>query len=181
MEKLDRLEYDLRMLSKMRPWAGINYIRKGIGYEDFLKEYAEYRHTGLEELTAVLDELQEAAAPFATLGEWMEHMAEYSRTLREQKQQGGREKQGLQILTMHGAKGLEFTVVFLLDANEGNMPHRRSSMPSEIEEERRLFYVAMTRAKRYLHISYVLERFHRKMAPSRFIKEAGLLPAQKNG
>ena len=178
-EKLDRLEYDLRMLSKMRPWAGVNYIRRGIGYEEYLKEYAEYRHTAPEELMAVLDELQESAEPFATLGEWMEHMAEYSRNLREQKQQGRQEKKGMQLLTMHGAKGLEFQVVFLLDANEGNMPHRRAALPAQIEEERRLFYVAMTRAKRYLHICYVRERFHREMSPSRFVKETGVKPVKR--
>ena len=85
----------------------------------------------------------------------------------------------MQLLTMHGAKGLEFQVVFVLDANEGNMPHRRAALPAQIEEERRLFYVAMTRAKRYLHICYVRERFHREMSPSRFVKETGVKPVKR--
>ena len=178
LEKVEMLEYELRMLSKMRPWAGINYIRKGIGYEEFLKEYAEYRHAGFEELLGVLDELQESARPFATLGAWLEHIAEYSRTLQEQKnsRRSRQEKNGIQIRTMHGAKGLEYRVVFILDVNEGNIPHRKAVQPEDLEEERRLFYVAMTRARQYLHICYVKERYHRPQAPSRFVQETGVTP-----
>ena len=71
---------------------------------------------------------------------------------------------------MHGAKGLEFTEVFLLNVNEGVIPYHRAVMEPEIEEERRLLYVGMTRAKRRLHIYYVRERYNRKMQPSRFLK-----------
>ena len=173
-EKIDRLEYDLRMLAKMRPWAAVNYIRKGIGYEEFLKEYAEYRHTGLPELLEVLDELQESARPFLTLWEWMNHMKEYAEHLKEQKSREKKQREGLQILTMHGAKGLEFRVVFVMDANEGVTPHRRAVLKEDIEEERRLFYVAMTRAETALHLCCVRERFNREMAVSRFVRETGL-------
>lgn len=77
-------------------------------------------------------------------------------------------------MTMHGAKGLEFPVVFLVDANEGMTPYKRADSQDGIEEERRLFYVAMTRAKEHLHISWTKERFHRPQSPSRFVSEAGL-------
>ena len=174
-EKIDRLEYDLRMLGKMRPWAAVNYIRRGIGYEEYLKEYAEYRHIGLAELMAVLDELQESAQPFASLAEWMSHMREYSEKLQEQKEEQRRGGDGIQIRTMHGAKGLEYRVVFIMDANEDIVPHRKAQLAAEVEEERRLFYVAMTRAKSRLHICWVRERFNREMTVSRFVKETGLL------
>ena len=57
-------------------------------------------------------------------------------------------------MTMHAAKGLEFDTVFVIEADEGSSPYKKAVTDEEIEEERRLFYVAMTRAKRKLIISY---------------------------
>ncbi len=178
-ERVDRLVYDLRMLTKMKPYAAIHYIRKGMGYEEFIESYAEYRHVGKEELMAVLDELQESAQPFDSLAEWMNHMREYGKRLEEQKEKTREKREGVSILTMHGSKGLEYQVVFIPDANEGQTPHSKAVLDADLEEERRLFYVAMTRAKTRLHISYVRERFHREQPPSRFVREIGLPPVVK--
>ena len=76
--------------------------------------------------------------------------------------------------TMHSAKGLEYPVVFVVDANEGIVPHHKAGLPADIEEERRLIYVALTRAKDRLHVAAVKERYHRKTDVSRFVEEAGL-------
>ena len=72
---------------------------------------------------------------------------------------------------MHSSKGLEYKVVFIIDANEGITPHRKAALEADLEEERRLFYVAMTRAKEHLHIYYTAERYHKKQEPSRFLEE----------
>ena len=72
---------------------------------------------------------------------------------------------------MHSAKGLEYGIVFVVDANEGIVPHHKAGLPADIEEERRLFYVAMTRARERLHILAVKERYHRKQEISRFVRE----------
>ena len=72
---------------------------------------------------------------------------------------------------MHSAKGLEYEVVFILEANEGMTPYKKATRPEEIEEERRMFYVAMTRAKSHLHIYDVKEYFNKELEPSRFLKE----------
>ena len=74
-------------------------------------------------------------------------------------------------MTMHAAKGLEFDTVFVIEANEGSCPYKKAIADEEIEEERRLFYVAMTRAKRKLIISYVKEKNGKDMTPSRFVSE----------
>jgi len=74
-------------------------------------------------------------------------------------------------MTMHGAKGLEFDTVFIIGANEDVIPYKKAETYDEIEEERRLFYVAMTRAKRRLSISYSKERNGKKMEPSRFVMD----------
>ena len=64
------------------------------------------------------------------------------------------------------AKGLEFDTVFVIEANEGSCPYKKATADEEIEEERRLFYVAMTRAKRKLVISYVKEKNGKDLLPS---------------
>ena len=74
-------------------------------------------------------------------------------------------------MTMHSSKGLEFRIVYLLDANEGVTPHHKAFLDTDMEEERRMFYVAMTRAKERLHVYYVKERYHKQQEVSRFVRE----------
>ena len=75
------------------------------------------------------------------------------------------------LMTMHGSKGLEFEYVFLPDVNEGITPYNKAVLTEDIEEERRMFYVAMTRAKSHLHIYYLKERFSKEVSVSRFVGE----------
>ncbi|MDD2958378.1 MAG: ATP-dependent helicase [Lachnospiraceae bacterium] len=168
-ERIDRLEADLNMLKNMRPYAAINYIRHGINYEEYLEEYAKYRHMKPEELLEVLNELQESSRSFSTYQEWFAHIEEYRITLEEQLRQGKREENALTLSTLHSAKGLEFTEVFILDINEEIIPHRKALLEADLEEERRLFYVGMTRAKNKLHLFYLKERYGKKMEASRFL------------
>lgn len=170
--RIDQLEYDLAMLAGMNPYAAINYIRKGIGYEDFLKEYAADRRINVEELIDVLDEIQESARDFKSYTEWFEHMDQYKEELKRHSQKNiKKEADGVNIMTMHSSKGLEFSTVFLVDVNEGITPHKKAVLPENIEEERRLFYVAMTRAKNRLYIFSSKQRYNKVMTPSRFIDE----------
>lgn len=85
----------------------------------------------------------------------------------------GKEQEGdyVIVLTMHGAKGLEYDCVFIPDANDGVMPHSKAVLDDDIEEERRMFYVAMTRARKYLYICYVKERFNKDAEISGFVRE----------
>ena len=80
---------------------------------------------------------------------------------------------------MHSSKGLEFDIVFIIDANEGVCPHRKAVLDSDIEEERRMFYVAMTRAKSRLYIYSASEKYNKNLEVSRFLIEAGLYTAHK--
>ena len=83
-----------------------------------------------------------------------------------------RNENALTLATLHSAKGLEFQSVFIIDANEGIMPYKKSVLPKDIEEERRLFYVGMTRAISNLTICSV-KSIHKKDAQvSRFVAEA---------
>ena len=172
LERLDQLEYDLGILGSMAPYAAVNYIRRGIGYEDYLTEYAQLRKMKPEELFDILDELQESARSFSTLELWFKHMEEYREELKKQAAESRENhKDSVEIVTMHSAKGLEFEVVFIPDANEGITPHKKAVLPADIEEERRLFYVAMTRAKSRLYIMNAKDRYNKSLSRSRFLDE----------
>ena len=77
----------------------------------------------------------------------------------------------VQLMTFHASKGLEFPVVFIIDVNEGVVPHRKAGSREEREEERRMFYVAMTRAKKELHVCTCRKRFRRDAEESQFIAD----------
>ena len=173
LDRIEQLEYDLLMLKSMSPAAAVNYIRKAVDYDSYLREYAGERRMKAEELLEVLDQLQESAGGFKTYGAWFAHMDAYREQLLKQAQGGNGPGQGVSLMTMHSSKGLEFRVVYILDANEGITPHHKAVLDQDMEEERRMFYVAMTRAKERLHIYYVKERYHKKQEVSRFVKEAG--------
>ena len=170
VDRIDQLEWDMKMICDKTPYAAIQYIRKRMGYDEFLKEYAAYRKISSEDLFAVLEEIWQNSKGYGTIKEWFEHIENYGKMLKEQNKKNG-EKEGVNLMTMHAAKGLEFDTVFVIEANEGSCPYKKATTDEEIEEERRLFYVAMTRAKRKLVISYVKEKNGKDLLPSRFVSE----------
>ena len=170
-ERIESLEGDLRAIARMSPLAAVNYIRQGIGYDEYLIEYAAFRRMRPEELLETADELKESAAGFKTFDEWFAHIDAYKEELLRQAAQRRTETDAITLATMHSAKGLEFPIVYILDANEGITPHSRAMLDEDMEEERRLFYVAMTRAKTRLHVYAVRERYHKKAEVSRFVWE----------
>lgn len=172
IERIDKLEYDLQLLKSMSPYAAINYIRQGIGYDEYMKEYADFRRIKVDELLDTLGELQEGAKPFKTYEEWFAHIDNYKAELKRQSDSRQRKKDNcVTLATMHSSKGLEYQIVFIVDANEGITPHRKAVLDADIEEERRLFYVAMTRAKEHLNIYWVKDRYNKELTCSRFIGE----------
>ena len=180
LDRIDKFEEDLNLLKNMTPYGAINYIRHGIGYEEYLKTYALFRKLKIEDLYEVLEELADSAKGYQTFGEWFIHIAEYTNKLKEQARTKISEKKGVVISTLHSVKGLEFDKVFLMDVNEGTIPYRKALKDSDIEEERRLFYVGMTRARKELNLFYVKERHEKQLEPSRFLIEGGLLKGEKN-
>lgn len=166
VDRIDQLEWDMKMICDKTPYAAIQYIRKRMGYDEFLKEYAAYRKISSEDLFAVLEEIWQNSKGYGTIKEWFEHIESYGKMLKEQNKKNG-EKEGVNLMTMHAAKGLEFDTVFVIEANEGSCPYKKATTDEEIEEERRLFYVAMTRAKRKLVISYAKEKNGKDLLPSR--------------
>jgi DNA helicase-2/ATP-dependent DNA helicase PcrA len=173
-ERIEKLWYDKKQLGRLSsPYAALNFIRKGIGYDDYLEDYADYRRVSKEDLYEIADELLSSAKGFSTMEEWFDHIEAYRAELKQQEMQRNRRREGVTLATLHSAKGLEFERVYLIDACEGVMPYKKAQLPSDIEEERRLFYVGMTRASRELTICSVKNFHNHEMNPSRFIREAG--------
>lgn len=170
-ERIDRLEYDCKMLSSMAPYAAINYIRRGIGYDDYLKEYADYRNIRAEELIEIIEELQTGAKDYQTYTAWQQHIEEYNEELTRQSNQAVEEKNRVVLATFHSAKGLEYEEVYIVDVNEKIMPYKKAILQEDIEEERRMFYVGMTRAKKKLYLYSVKSLNNHDMDVSRFIEE----------
>ena len=139
--------------------------------QEYLKEYAAYRRMKPEEFLERLDELQELSRGHRTAEEWFRHIEEYKETLAEEARRAQQEKSGVTISTLHSVKGLEYDCVYILDVNEGVMPYQKAVLTEDIEEERRMFYVGMTRARKQLTLCTVKERFDKKMEPSRFLEE----------
>ena len=170
-DKIERLRYDLKMLGRMGPFAAINYIRHVIGYEEYLKEYAEFRRMNAEDLLEVLNELQESARAYKTYDEWFVYMGRYKKEMDEMRKRQQEVKEGVHLATMHSSKGLEYDKVFILDAAEGITPYKKAVLDADLEEERRMFYVAMTRAKKELTICWAKKQFSHDLTVSRFVEE----------
>ena len=156
-DRITTLETHLRILGTLSPFAAINFIRKGMGFEEYLREYAQYRKIKPEELLETLDRIHESAKG--------------TKRLNEQARKQQDKKEGVTISTLHAVKGLEYDIVYILNVNEGSIPYRKAVLAEAVEEERRLFYVGMTRAKKKL----VLKRqYEKEREPSRFLEETGL-------
>ena len=171
VDRIDQLEVDLKVISRMTPYAAIQYIRKSVGYDLFLNEYAIKRKMKLEDLQELIREMEERAKEFKTIEEWFDHIEKYTEELRMQAVTRTENRNAVSLMTFHAAKGLEYDTVFIIGANEDVTPYKKAELPEEMEEERRMFYVAMTRAKKHLMISYVREKNGKAMEQSRFLGE----------
>lgn len=169
LERLYKLRKDLKVISTLRPYSAITYIRKSVDYESYLQEICEIRRMDYEELEAILDEVMDSAKNFTTYEAWFLHMDD----MREQlsKEINERKMDAVTLSTFHGVKGLEYNHVYITDINEGVLPYRKSVLDLDVEEERRLFYVGMTRAKNTLTLCHSGQINNKAMLPSRFLEE----------
>lgn len=151
MEHIQKLEQACRYVSHMPLFAVMMYVRKALGYEAWLRDYSKYE-TKKENLY-ILTLLQEKAKKLHTLREWEEWIKEDAAE-KSLDSSLPKSEDGLHILTYHACKGLEFDHVFMPDLNEGLVPHKKAALEEALEEERRMFYVGMTRARESLHLYY---------------------------
>lgn len=164
--QIEKLERDCKKLSTMPPFLAISYIRMGIGYEAYMKERSGNSPERLEAFERVMEFLQNHAKGYRTSEAWLKAVEQLKKIQTESNEE---EKKGVSLLTMHGSKGLEYACVFIPDINEGVIPGGRTLTEEAVEEERRMFYVAMTRAKEQLEMYYIKSHQGRKKLPSRFL------------
>ena len=172
-EILRKLQMDLARLRRMDLYAAVNYIRRGMGYEEYLKQAAMEEHLSLKELRAQADWFQKQVKEYAVLEDLEEHILFFEREL----ESAAAKRPGadcVSLLTMHASKGLEYDTVYLPDCNEGIIPHKKSMRGEEVEEERRMFYVAMTRARKRLTLSWVAGTKEEPGFLSRFLSDLGV-------
>lgn len=168
-KQVEKLVSDISMIRSMSPFAAVNYIRKGVGYDEYIRNYIYEHKADKEELYNVLDELAHRASQYMSLSQWLDGIAEYIRQCDKDRQNNTAD--GVHMLTMHGSKGLEYKIVLVMDVCEGIIPYNKAVLDEQIEEERRLFYVAMTRAKEKLYLLYPKQRYNKDTTRSRFIEE----------
>ena len=161
LKQAERFAGDVEIMGRMSPRAALRYLMKVAGYESFLK--SEGRST------RELYELYGIAGSYTSLKQWLKAIADSTFTDDNTDNAGNRERV-VSVMTLHSSKGLEFDEVFIPDVNEGIIPCRRAVLTEDTEEERRLFYVGMTRAVKKLHIYYLNESCGKEMQPSVFLK-----------
>lgn len=172
---LQTLQKHLEQIGKRKPEEAISYIRKVVGYDDYIMEYSQYRHSNGTALKGIADELQQSVHHLNELQEVSPYIMDMKQKMQAAKKESSHTTDEAVVLsTMHSAKGLEFDSVFLPSLVEGVAPHEKAVTPEDVEEERRLFYVGVTRAKNYLCLSELRTRFEKDTERSRFLVEIGL-------
>lgn len=169
IEHLYKLEADLKLIAKMKPYAAVNFIRKSVGYDGYIKDYCEYRQMDSTEFYDILDTFAGMIQDMTSFGDMFEFIDNYSDIISIQ-QKNNRERQGVNLMTMHSSKGLEFDVVHIIEACDGITPYKKAKTRAEREEERRMFYVAMTRAKDELYIYCPRTVLGKEKTASPFVK-----------
>ncbi len=168
-----KLKREMDLISKMSISGAIHYIRKGIGYDDYLELEANEKYEEFLNWSKELDFLEEEAKRFSSLREFQDYILNVEAYSKQRKEKRMKYDSLLKVemTTMHAAKGLEFDAVFIMDVNEGNIPHKKAFSDEEIEEERRLLYVALTRAREEVYILYIKEDNKNRHKESRYVKE----------
>ncbi|WP_302810322.1 ATP-dependent helicase [Eubacterium ventriosum] len=172
---IDSFLFHIEMIRKLPPQAALSYIRKGAGYEEYLRLYAIENNIPMSGLLKQLEQLVQECSKFNTLEQWINSIdsaqnSEGQNFDKKSSGEGGTNNR-INIMTMHGSKGLEFKAVFIVDANQGIIPTSKALRERDFEEERRLFYVAITRAIDYLNIYAVEERLGCPIEVSMFVEE----------
>lgn len=170
VEKISELEFHLSNIKNKNTYDAIKYILKNVGYEDYIEDYSMFKKIKPTGLFEIANEILESSKLYENILDYLTHVEDINMEL-SQSYKNQDEQKGIVLTTMHSAKGLEFEVVFVIGCIEGIIPHQKSKSNDEIEEERRLFYVALTRAKTLLYISILNTKYENKAVPSRFLNK----------
>ena len=171
IKRIVELREHLRTIKNLKPATALRYIRNVVGYDEYIEEYCDMNGVESDDCYSILGDLENSAAEYKNFNDWFVHMDEYKDELIEARKKSNENDKGVRLMTFHSSKGLEFDIVYIIDVNEGSVPYKKAKGVDEIEEERRMFYVAMTRARKKLFICYCVENFGKSIGKSDFVIE----------
>ena len=171
IKRIVELREHLRTIKNLKPATALRYIRNVVGYDEYIEEYCDMNGVESDDCYSILGDLENSAAEYNNFNDWFVHMDEYKDELIEARKKSNENDKGVRLMTFHSSKGLEFDIVYIIDVNEGSVPYKKAKGIDEIEEERRMFYVAMTRARKKLFICYCVENFGKSIGKSDFVIE----------
>ncbi|WP_428911409.1 ATP-dependent helicase [Niallia sp. Krafla_26] len=173
-KKLKKVLPVVRSLSSLSPLEAINKVEKDLNFQEFLKKRGNEGNQ-FDKGSDDLRDLKVAAKNFTTIQEFLQHTNHMAAMNKEIKKQSKQRKDGITLSTIHRSKGLEYKIVYIIGSVDGSLPHDfaleslREGDLEPLEEERRLLYVAVTRAKEALYLSVPQHWRGKKAKPSRFL------------
>lgn len=167
VKSLGKIKKLLKKCSELDTQAAVNCILYKINYYEYIRDYCIKYKSELSDFDCIINEFLESCSVYKNIQDFINH------TLKVKEKIKSNIKSNVILSTIHGVKGMEFNSVLIMNCIDGYLPHERS-MPNNIEEERRVFFVAVTRAieNLYLYIPKLLKGSERKV--SRFINECEL-------
>src|SRR5699024_3907628 len=171
--EIRKLEIDFHMLSKLKPYDAINFIEQQLEYSNYIKESSQRFGYSYDSLKTIVFYLKLIASNTNNYEEFIDRLKHLNYLTYNSKDN----KKGITLSTVHSSKGLEFENVYIVDLIDGEFPMYHSISSFEkgnieaLEEERRLFYVGMTRAKKILDLITYDYKDGKRVEPSRFITE----------
>lgn len=172
LERISNFFYDIKRIKKLSAYAAANYIRKAMAYDDYLVSYALDNGKNRDEYMNIADFFMEGVRECKSIEDAINKISECKKVIALKNEDQKHSKvEGVGLYTMHSSKGLEFDNVFIIRVNELVIPSKKAITEAELEEERRMFYVAITRTKLRLFITGVNNKKREKVYPSRFISE----------
>ena len=166
------LSNQMNSLRRMNPYAGISFVRRVVGIDEYARKISAERNTDPEEVMDILDEFMNISSEFETVDELFGYIDEYRKLIKEgtvRKREPGEDT--VSLMTFHGGKGLEWNTVHIIECVDGETPHKKAKTVPHMEEERRMFYVAVTRAGKELFLYVPKLSGSHELKMSRFITE----------
>ena len=169
VKAIDEFQRKIKKLPKVKAKDRVEFILDKLEYRDYLYKHCEKLGLNIEEYYYIIEKFKQLCEGFTSIYEFLK----YIETTEELLQKNLQEEDAVILSTLHGVKGMEFKNVFIINCNEGSIPHSNSIL-NNMEEERRLFYVGITRAIDNLYLCSTSTIKGRAVEVSRFIKECNL-------